>query len=450
MHIRLIAPAMSHDDRVTRSESFTLPRLALQTLAGLTPEEHYVTIIDEAFGPDSGGPVPDLVGITVTTHVAYRAYKMADEYKLRGAQVVLGGIHPTVLPREALGHADAVVVGEAEKLWPQVVADAQDRKLRREYRQDSPVDLAGSRPARRDLYPRPRRWIPFGHCVETSRGCKYSCEFCSIAALPSRCYRTRPLSEVLRDLESIHNRSIFFVDDALGQNQRYARNLFTAMRPLHKLWIGQGTVSLAENPVLLADMKRSGCVGLLVGFESVQEGYRRSLPKISGMSISCEEAVRRFHDAGIAIMGSFVFGLDNDTPDVFDRTLEFAETCRLDAANPSVLHPYPGTRVYERFAVEGRLIEPRWWLLRFSETRVPFRPRGMSPDELLEGWIRFGRLFHAWGSILHRLRWISPLKRHPLSWVVCARLNTAQGRFFDCNFRNMPPSHASQPSSAVQ
>jgi radical SAM superfamily enzyme YgiQ (UPF0313 family) len=433
MEIRLLAPAIVHDDELMRADTFTLPRLSLQVLAALTPEGHEVTIVDESFGPDPLEPVPDLVGITATTHVALRAYQLADAWRRRGARVVLGGIHPTVLPREALQHADAVVRGEAEGVWQRVVADASEGKLRKVYGREAPVDLAGMARPRRDLYPRRWRWMPFTQGVETSRGCTFACEFCSIAPLMGGRYRTRPVADIVADLAAIPDRAVFLVDDALALNRRHAREMFAAMEGLGKRWVGQGAVSLAEDPALLAAMRRSGCVGLLVGIESVQEAPRKALAKMSGLAISCDEAVRRFHDAGISIVGSFVFGLDHETPDVFDATLDFAERCHLDGTNPCLLHPYPGTRLYERLTSEGRLLEPLWWLRRFSEIRVPFRPLGMSVEQLVDGWIRFGRGFHSLGSILRRLSGMPLLKRGALGLAAYVFYNAGGRRFFNAN-----------------
>jgi radical SAM superfamily enzyme YgiQ (UPF0313 family) len=439
MRIRLVAPAVSHDDYETRTDAFPIPRLALQVLATLTPPGHEVVIVDEAFGPSGDESVPDLVGITATTHQALRAYEIADEWRQRGAAVVLGGIHPTILPNEALLHADAVVEGEAEELWSGVVADAAAGVLHRRYRAETLPDRFGFAAPSRHLYPRPRRWLPRVQGLEASRGCPFACEFCAISG-GSRRYRTRPVGDVVQEASSTSGAVLFFTDDALCLDRRHAREFLGGIEALGKTWIGQGTLSLAEEPGLLRLMRLSGCRGLLVGIES-PDARRANLPKLTRLAIGTEDAVRRFHDAGIGVVGSFVFGLDHQGPDVFDRALELAERARLDGTNPCLLHPYPGTPLYNRLADEGRLLEPRWWLHRFTETRVPFRPLGMSIDQLFEGWVRFGRRFHSLSSFLSRLSGASPWRRGALGLTAVVLYNAA-GRHY---FKHMQRDTASRP-----
>ncbi len=270
MKIKLIAPHEQREDTI--STPFKLQRVNLPLLAALTPPGHTITIVEEAFAPDDIDQDVDLVGITVLTELVPRAYQIGDAYRRKGVKVVMGGIHPTILPEEALQHADAVVVGEAEGIWPQLVADAAAGQLQRIYRADKMTDVQGLPQPRRDLYPEPNiksiAPIPIG--VETSRGCPNDCEFCCIGQTLGQRYRIRPVGEVIAEIETIDSPYLFFVDDALGLNRQEAKKLFTEMIPLRRQWLAQGTVSLAEDVELLGLMKRAGCLGLLVGFESVQ------------------------------------------------------------------------------------------------------------------------------------------------------------------------------------
>ena len=430
MRVKLISPLFSSTDLVTRTEYFVLPRLGLEIVAAHTPAEHEVTIVDETFAPDDAGDSADLVGITATTHVALRAYEIADMYRRKGAIAVMGGIHATVIPQEALAHADAVVVGEAEGAWARVVRDAEHGRVQGIYQNDGQIDLAEYRalPARK--YPRRRRPLPFSTGVETSRGCAYGCDFCSVPAVMGNRYRMRVVDEVVREISGLSARSIFFLDDALGHDRGHAMELFRALESMHVRWLGQGMVTLAMDREMLAAMRRSGCVGLLVGLESVQEDAAREIAKLRRLDLSIDEAVLRFHDEGIAIVGSFIFGLDHQTPDIFERTYAFAARVRLDGANPTILIPYPGTRLYDRLAAEKRLLNPFWWREPYSSTRVLFRPLHMSPDELLDGWRSFGSRFHSYASIVHRLFGIAPQKRGLLGTAAVLGYNLSQRRFF--------------------
>ena len=285
MKIKLIAPHEHREDTI--SSPFKLQRVNLPLLAALTPPGHTVTIVEEAFAPDDINQDVDLVGITVLTELALRAYHIGDTYRRKGVKVVMGGIHPTVLPDEALEHADAVVVGEAEGVWPQLLSDAASGRMQRLYRAGNMTDLQGLPIPRRDLFPgtKGKGYIPIPIGVETSRGCPYDCEFCCIGQTLGHQYRVRPVEEVLAEIESIDSPHLFFVDDALGLNRNVAKKLFTEMIPLRRRWLAQGTVSLAEDLELLGLMRRSGCLGLLIGFESVQKGTQNEVKKIKNLKI---------------------------------------------------------------------------------------------------------------------------------------------------------------------
>jgi radical SAM superfamily enzyme YgiQ (UPF0313 family) len=439
MKIKLIAPNEQRED--TLSSSFKLQRVNLPLLAALTPPGHTMTIVDEAFAPDDINQDVDLVGITVMTDLVLRAYDIADTYRRKAVKVVMGGIHPTVLPDEALEHADAVVVGEAEGIWPRLVSDAASGQMQRLYRAGKMTDLKGLPKPRRDLLPgiKYQGYTPIPIGVETSRGCPYDCEFCSIGQTLGHHYRVRPVQEVIAEIESIDSRHLFFVDDALGLNRNVAKKLFTEMIPLRRLWLGQGTVSLAEDLELLRLMRRSGCLGLLVGFESVQKRTQNEVKKIKNLRIDFYEAMRRFHGEGFGILGTFVFGSDYENKDVFEQTLEFIMRSRMDCAELRILTPYPGTRLYQRLLSEGRLFVRDWWLRGYPPDTLLFQPRGMTADELISGFSRLNRQTYSFGAMIKRFFGMSPWKRTLLGCQVYAGVNLSTRKRYFKGLKNPQP-----------
>jgi radical SAM superfamily enzyme YgiQ (UPF0313 family) len=439
MKIKLIAPREQRED--TLSSSFKFQRVNLPLLAALTPPCHTVTIVDEALAPDDTSQDVDLVGITVMTDLALRAYHIADTYRRKAVKVVMGGIHPTVLPEEALEHADAVVVGEAEGIWPRLLSDAASGKMQRLYRAVRMTDLKDLPKPRRDLFPATQGngYAPIPIGVETSRGCPNDCDFCSIGRTLGHQYRVRPVQEVIAEIESIDSRHLFFVDDALGLNRNAAKKLFTEMIPLRRLWLGQGTVSLAEDLELLRLMRRSGCMGLLVGFESVQKETQNEVKKIRNLRIDFYEAMRRFHGEGFGVLGAFVFGFDYESKDVFEQTLEFVMRSRMDCVELRILTPFPGTRLYERLLSEGRLFVRDWWLRGYPPDTLLFQPKGMTADELIDGFARLNRQAYSFGAMTKRFFGMSPWKRTLLGCQVYAGINLSTRKRYFKGLRNPQP-----------
>jgi radical SAM superfamily enzyme YgiQ (UPF0313 family) len=365
----------------------TLPLLA----AYVDPNKYDVHIIEESVDrivPDDNF---DLVAMSVMTPYAPRAYELAREYRARGAKVVLGGVHPSLLPEEAAQHADAIVIGEAETTWPRVLDDFEGGVLEQRYesvRRNDDIRLLPDRDALKG-----KSLMTFG-TVETSRGCPKSCSHCAIiASRYGAKYEPFDVDSVLRDIVRIRGKNIFFVDDNFFGTNRLHRGrilqLMNHMEPLRKRWFCQATIEVADDTELLEAAAKAGCAGMYIGFESVFPDSLREIRKNWSRSGRFVEQARRIRDFGIAIEAGFIFGFDNDTPDVFDQTAEFVYRSGVESPNAHILTPYPGTALYKRLGEEGRILTHDW--SQYNTGNVVFRPAGMTPDELREGYARWYR-----------------------------------------------------------
>jgi radical SAM superfamily enzyme YgiQ (UPF0313 family) len=381
--------------------SDALEPLSIAILKGLTPPDVETAFHDERLEPVPLDEETDLVALTVETFTARRAYQLAAGFRRRGTRVVMGGYHPSFLPEEALHFADAVVQGDAEELWPRVVEDARSGRLGRLYGGDGFPPLAGSRPDRTIFLG--KRYPSIG-MVQYARGCRFRCEFCSIHAFYGSSLRQRPVRDVVEEIESLGRRHVFFVDDNLFVDVPRARELFHALIPLGITWSSQMSIDIVRDRELVKLMARSGCASATIGFESLDRGNLKQMRKAWNLSHGdYATAVEVLHDAGIMVYGTFVFGYDEDTPDSFDRAVEFALDHKLYLANFNPLTPTPGSRLFARLRDEGRLLFDRWWLdpsYRYGE--ATFRPRSMSPEELTAGCYRARSLFNTYSSILRR------------------------------------------------
>ncbi len=399
-----------------------LPPLAFALLAGLTPPDVATAFYDERLEPLPLDQPTDLVAFSVDTFAAQRAYHLAAHYRQRGIPVVMGGYHPTCLPAEALIYADAIVIGDAEGVWPQVVADARAGRLQRVYRQGTPLPLHDL-PFDRRIFAGKR--YPAITLVQTSRGCRFACDFCSIHAFYGTHRRQRPLTDILAELERLKPRHVLFIDDNLFSDFVSAKALFTALRPLRLRWMCQISLEIANYPELLDLMAASGCVLAMIGFESLQAANLRQMHKTSNLQTPAYlPAIRAFQARGIMVYGAFVFGYDHDTPAIFDRTLEFALTANFFLANFNLLMPMPGTPLYQRLHQEKRLLYECWWRdPAYRYGAAAFQPRGMSAAQLAEGCFRLRREYFRYASIARRSIEIWP----------CCRDLTEFGLFWAAN-----------------
>jgi radical SAM superfamily enzyme YgiQ (UPF0313 family) len=375
--------------------------LTLTTLAALVPEELRGEIIlrDEGIQEIDPELDADVVGITAITGTAPRSYEWADHFRSRGIPVILGGPHATLMPQEALRHADAVVVGYAEESWPRLLRDLAAGDLRTRYDQGPNHSLAGMPIPRRELLPPGAYLTP--HTVEATRACRHDCEFCVVpSAWGTRPYQ-KPVEEVVADIRSMKSRRIVFLDLNLVADPGYAGSLFEALIPLRISWFGLSTVLLALNRELLDLCARSGCRGLLVGFESLSGGSVRSARKGFNTPGRYREIIRRFHERQISLMGCFVFGLDEDDPGVFERTAAFAVEEKIDLPRFAIATPFPGTPMHGRLDAEGRILTRDWSL--YDGQHVVFQPKNMRPEELLRGTEWAWKKTYGLGSIGRRL-----------------------------------------------
>lgn len=396
MKITLIRPSITggraHD---------AMEPLAFAILAGLTPPGAEVEFFDERLEAIPEDHQTDLAALTVETYTARRAYQIAARLRQRGVPVVMGGYHPSFLPEEALQFADAVVIGDAEGIWEQVVADARAGRLQRIYRRQTLPPLEGLKFDRRIF--RGKRYTPAAP-VQYGRGCKYACDFCSIHAFYGSRLRQRPVREVVSEIEALDRRFILLVDDNLFVDLPKAEELFRALVPLKIKWGCQVSIDVAKDARLLRLMRQSGCIAALIGFESLDEANLAQMNKKWNLRYGdYASAIRRFQEQGIMIYGSFVFGYDHDTRDVFARTAEFAIGAKLFLVNFSTLTPTPATRLYDRLRSEGRLLFDRWWLdPAYRYGAATFQPKRMTADELTEGCLQARREFYGASSIARR------------------------------------------------
>ena len=388
MKLLLIAPASEPWHHVGRNrwfngKTFRFSLLSLLTVAAETPEDVEVTIVDEQLDDIPWNGDHDLVGITCMTAAAPRAYEIARRFRERHVPVVLGGMHPTFQPDEALRHADAICVGDAEGVWPRIVADAEATRLRGIYRADAPACLTGLRPLPRHLLKRSRYGTV--QAVQATRGCPNRCAFCAVSAFHGGGFRQRPVGEVVAEIDALPERFFIFVDDSLTANLDYARELFEALRPLGKRWISQSTLTVTDDPSLVQLAADSGCIGLFVGLETFSENNLTSVDKGFNRVADYRERILCLHEHGIGVEAGIVFGFDGDDRGVFDRTLTLLDELEIDMVQVSVLTPLPGTPWHDRVA--DRIFDRDW--ANYDYHRVVFEPRGMTAAQLQIGhdWV---------------------------------------------------------------
>jgi radical SAM superfamily enzyme YgiQ (UPF0313 family) len=398
MRVKMILPALTEaKSPLFRPIKYSLfPPLGLATLAGYLRDDDEVTIQDEHVQTLDLDDTPDLVVIQVYITSARRAYALADHYRRRGAYIALGGLHVTSLPEEAAAHADTIFIGPGEDTWPAFLADFRAGHPVPLYR-STVRTLAGVPPIRRDLIQRHLYLVP--NSIVVSRGCPHSCDFCYKEAFfqGGKGFYTQAVDDALAEIDRLPGRHLYFLDDHLFGNVRFATELFEGMRGMGRVWQAAGTVQSVLRPGLLERAAACGLRSLFVGFETLSSDNLREQGKLQNLHRDYNAAIRRLHDHGVMVNGSFVFGMDGDDESVFDRTVAWAVSQGIETATFHILTPYPGTALHDRMRRDGRMLHEDWDL--YDTRHTVFRPARLSPEALERGYWHAYKSFYEWGSI---------------------------------------------------
>ena len=402
MKIRLIDPAyehpyFSHSEKVIKNIWFA--RLTLTTLAALTPPDIDVKITDENVEPIDFEEEVDLVGVTGMLMHAPRAYQIAKRFRERGIPVVMGGPHASSLPLEAKEHVDAVVIGEAENVWKGLIEDFKNGSPKPFYKAETFCSMEGLPFPRLDLL-RKDAYMTI-NCVQTTRGCPHQCDFCHVTHFFGKTYRCRPVDEVIEEVKRLEGDFLVFIDDNIAGNRRYAKELFTRLKPLKKKWASQASMTLTRDPELLKLAAESGCVTLFIGVESLSPENLKDMNKTFNHVHQFEEAMKAVHDHDIMVVAGLIFGLDHDDEGVFERTLRFCERNRIELPSFFLLTPLPGTPLFQRMESEGRLLHRDW--AEYNGATVVFKPRLMTEETLQHGFNWACKEAYSWRSIFKRV-----------------------------------------------
>jgi len=399
MKVKMILPALTEaKSPFWRPIKYSLfPPLGLATLAAYLPRDAEIDLQDEHVERLFLDDEPDLVVIQVYITSAKRAYAIADHYREQGAYVVLGGLHVTSLPDEARQHADTIFLGPGEDTWPAFLKDYVGGNPERVYR-SSIRSLIGAPPVRRDLIKRHLYLVP--NSIVVSRGCPHTCDFCYKVAFfeGGKGFYTQRIDQALAEIDRLPGRHLYFLDDHLLGDPHFASALFEGMKGMKRLWQAAGTVNSVLAPRLVEKAVDCGLRSLFVGFETLNRNNLREQNKYQNLDRDYTAAIRRLHDAGVMINGSFVFGMDDDDETVFDRTVEWAIDQGIETATFHILTPYPSTALYQRLKAQDRIVSDDWDL--FDTRHVVFKPSKMNAETLESGYRKAYADFYKWGSIL--------------------------------------------------
>ena len=399
MKILLIFPKIEHgmttskDKGTWRTIVTGYPIITLPHLAAITPKHYQIDIVNENYEDIDFDADVDLVGITCYTMTAPRVYEIADEFRKRGKTVILGGYHPTAMPEEAKDHADSIIMGMAEANWPRALQDVEKGKLKPLYERDHDFDISKVPPLRRDLI----RHNPILGALQTTRGCTNRCEFCAISSFCGNVVKQRPVKDVVDEIETMPNKLFIFHDPHLTLHRKYAMELFREIirRKIHKGWVANGTANIlgSVDEEFLRLARKAGCVEWFVGFESVSQEALNNIKKTHNKVQDFKKMIQRVHHHGMTIQGGIIFGFDEDTPDIFDTTLDTINDWELDVLEVNILTPYPSTPLFERLDKDGRILTRDW--SRYNQVEVVFQPKHMTPEELYNGARKVAKEFYA-------------------------------------------------------
>lgn len=397
----LINPFYPKDPHASFGKHVLTPSLALTSVAAATPKHWDVKYWDENLlqGPPPASPLPEVVGMTVHLTFAERAFELARWYRAHGVIVVLGGLHVISCPDECAPHADALAIGDGVQLWGRILEDVEHQKLEPVYRAGFNAPYRDDPPPRRDLLPR-KSFLTTSSLIAT-RGCHNRCDFCYLSTRDLHMpYKMRDVEQIVAEFEQDDQPYAVFTDNNLGSKPDYLRQLCQGLRPLQKIWSAAVSIDVTDDPSLVREMALSGCTGVFVGFESLDNSNITAAGKKSPATTDYAQRVKLLHDNGIQVNGSFVLGFDHDGPEVFGATMDWVEENRLECATFHIMTPYPGTPLFRQMESEGRLLHRNWNL--YDTAHVVFRPKNMTVEELADGYDQCYRRIFSHASIWKR------------------------------------------------
>lgn len=406
MKITLIKPNIGRREHSLYVDNASMEPLQLGILAALTPKDVEVVLYDDRLEPIPYDEPTDLAAITVETFTARRSYEIAAEYRKRGVKVLMGGIHVTLIPEEVAEHCDSIMVGDAEDKWAEMVEDLRKGTLKPRY-DCNPVCIPqkGILP-RRDLFEN-KKYMPIT-LMQFSRGCRYNCKYCASSVYFKQRHFCRDVDEVVEEIRSQKRKLIFFVDDNIVADKEKAKELFRRLIPLKIKWVSQGSIDMLEDKELMDLMLKSGCLGHVIGFESIKPESIRTMGKgvnTKFVKDQYQDAIRELRRYGLQTWAAFTVGHDTDTVESIRETCRFALKNKFCFAAYNILMPYPGTPLYDQLKAEGRLLyDGKWWLhpeYRFNY--AAFVPKNMTAPELTEAAYDCRRTFNSIRSVCYRL-----------------------------------------------
>ena len=424
MYIKLIQPRMIKRPMDTDLKLHMAPPLGLLTIANILRDQHRIRLENENIESVRYDDQPDLVGISVTVDSLPRAMRIAKRFRKRGIPVVAGGIHittaPATIPPDAF---DALCVGAAEGTWPEIVRDAEKGRLKPVYRCSGKLRGEDIVSPAYDMIDRSK--YLFTSVIHTSRGCPFRCDFCYNSAAAHH-FVNRPIPDVIREIRAAGTRHIMFIDDNFAGNPKWTKAFLREIQPMHLKWQAAVSINAAKDPELLDLMKRSGCRSLFIGFESINPASVQNVHKVQNTTQEYEQAIEAIHSRGIMINGSFVFGLDGDTPETFRATVDWIVRNKIETVTSHILTPYPGTALYARMQAAGRITSHD--LSRYNTANVVFKPLGMTPDVLYQGYLNVYRDVYSLKNIFRRL---PKTKDQRMGYLLFNLLYRKYGKFTD-------------------
>lgn len=403
MKVTFILPAIGKKPGQTYLKSWLMEPLTIAVLNSMIPSRFEREFYDDRIENINYNTETDAVFITVETYTAKRAYYIASQFRKRGKKVLMGGYHVTLCPEEAAQYADAIMVGNADKILDTVLADLENGTLQKRY--DGGICIAYKMPDRSIYADKMKKYLPVS-LVETGRGCYHNCEFCSIAGYYHSHYIHREVSDIIAEIKTCKHKIFFFVDDSIFSDREFAKELFVELKKLKIIWTTQITLDIARDEEMLRLMKESGCEMVLIGFESIESGNLKQMNKGWTERLGEREAlIQKIHDVGIGIYASFVFGFDSDNEDTFKATLEFCEKHQFFVVAFNHLLIFPNTRTYASFKADDRLLSEQWWLQSgYTFGTVTFNPKQITSDHLRACCKGYRKKYFSFQSIFKRGR----------------------------------------------